>query len=117
MDRQLKREYLDGRERRHGIFLVGWFGPEHAKPKSMTFGGLADSLHRRALELCDDEHTIRALAIDLTIGKNQEPGTHWIIRGAGVEAYSRRHARWSGQRILGSDRRSGGGDACAQSSD
>jgi hypothetical protein len=66
MKMQLRDEYLDGQSRRHGIFLVGWFGSDHAKPKTLTMDDLGAMLAEQADALSNSEKILKSVVVDLT---------------------------------------------------
>lgn len=66
MEAQLRDEYLDGQSRRYGIFLVGWFGSDHARPKALAMDDLGAMLAQQADTLSNSEKILRSIVVDLT---------------------------------------------------
>lgn len=77
---QLADGYLDGAGRRHGVYLVGWYGPDgwyrpapggpHPKAKKAGRGGLvrlARTLDVRAAEASTTDRRVRAVVVNASL--------------------------------------------------
>jgi len=69
IETQLKDNYLDGRERRCGIYLVGWYGEDHScRGGKIKFSDLIEKLTERAEIISEPSKQIKAFALDLSLG-------------------------------------------------
>ncbi len=67
METQLQDQYLTGADHRHGIYLVGWYGPsERRKNCKKTLDDLRGQLGEQARQLSKNSLRIHAFTLDLS---------------------------------------------------